>query len=163
MGRSLAVQLSIWKFQILFIYFHRNFYTSNTWDCTKWQFILTTHCLGKHLSNEECWNQSKLLYLSLSIADFLATGPNFSYFFSTVEEEKQHSDNCQFCCMKSWLALYVSNNNNIAILSKNTQSNCWGLFTGSHHTGAESRPASLWNDCSKSLWKLMYFGYWKIW
>lgn len=65
MGRSLAVQLSIRKFQILFIYFHRNFYTSNTWDCTKWQFILTTHCLGKHLSNEECWNQNRLLYLSL--------------------------------------------------------------------------------------------------
>lgn len=31
----------------------------------KWQFILTTHCLGKHLSNEECWNENRLLYLSL--------------------------------------------------------------------------------------------------
>lgn len=61
----LAVQLSIWKCQILFIYVHRNFDTSNTWGCKKWQFILITHCLGKHLSNEEWWNQNRLLYLSL--------------------------------------------------------------------------------------------------
>lgn len=40
--------------------------------------------------------------------------------------------------MKSWVALYVSNNKNIFTLSKNTQSDSWGLFTSSHHIRAEA-------------------------
>lgn len=96
-------------------------------------------------------SKQAFVFVTPSIADLLATGPNFSYCFNTVQEEKPHSDNCQFCSMKSWIALYVSNNNNISTLSKNTQSNCWGLFTASHHTGFESRPAPQWNDGSKAF------------
>jgi len=136
----LAVQLPIWKIQILFTYFHRNFDTSYTWGCRQWQCILTTYCLGKHLSNEEYWNQNKLLSMSLRklqsfwlLDQILVTAPIlFNKEGSTLKIVSPVALRIAF-----WMVLYMYKNNHLSTLSTNRRGNCWGLFTGSHHIEAE--------------------------
>lgn len=98
-------------------------------------------------------SKQAFVFVTSSIADFLATGPNFSYCFHT---DKKKSSTQIIVNSITWRVEWHYMCLTIRIfftLSKNTQSDSWGLFTSSHHIRAESRPASLWNGWSKAFEK----------